>query len=141
MSFEHRKYHWLYFVLGICLAVIVATMLGGCDRGKTDKGRDCWGMAGMSWQGEQCEVIDYPPTEPTDPPGCWYPNNEEFCEPEPPIACCAALTPECEACNDGCTVDEWMVKTCGENAIGVEYGYWDDVNNEPVWLCESVIID
>ena len=20
-------------------------------------------------------------------------------------------------------------------------GYWDEVNNEPVWLCESVIID
>ena len=112
MSFEHRKYHWLYFVLGICLAVILAVMLGGCEQASTGSG-----------------VIK------EEPPVCWD------CPPEPPIACCAALMPECEACKDGCTVDEWMLKTCGENAIGVEYGYWDEVNNEPVWLCESVIID
>ena len=125
MSFEHRKYHWSYFVLGMCLAVILATMLSGCEQGKTDKGRDCWGMAGMTVEGEQCEPIDYPPP--------W--------DEEPPIACCAALMPECEACKDGCTVEEWLVKTCGINATDAEYAYWDDEKNEPVWLCQAVIIN
>ena len=50
---EHRKYHWLYFLLGFMIAVIVATLMG-CEQGKTDKGRDCWGMAGMTMEGEQC---------------------------------------------------------------------------------------
>ena len=66
--FEHRKYHWLYFLAGLLLAIIIGTLMG-CDKGKTEKGRDCWGMAGMTYQGEQCEVVEYPPTDPTDPPG------------------------------------------------------------------------
>ena len=121
--FEHRKYHWLYFLLGFMIAVIVATLMG-CDRGKTDKGRDCWGMAGMTYQGEQCEPIDYPP--PWD---------------EPPIACCMALTPSCMAMCEGIPEDVWIENTCGVNAVGAEYGYWDTEKNEPVWLCQAEIID
>ena len=121
--FEHRKYHWLYFLLGFLIAVIVATLMG-CDRGKTDKGRDCWGMAGMTYQGEQCEPIDYPP--PWD---------------EPPIACCMALTPSCMAMCEGIPEDVWIENTCGVDAVGAEYGYWDTEKNEPVWLCQAEIID
>ena len=120
---DHRKYHWLYFVLGICIAVILATLMG-CDKGKTDKGRDCGGMAGMTYQGEQCEPIDYPP--PWD---------------EPPEVCCMALTPSCEACQEGIPEDVWLENTCGIDATDAEYGYWDEIKNEPVWLCKMVIIN
>ena len=121
--FEHRKYHALYFILGVLIAIIIGTLMG-CDRGKTDKGRDCWGMAGMTYQGEQCEPIDYPP--PWD---------------EPPIACCMALTPSCMAMCEGIPEDVWIENTCGVNAVGAEYGYWDTEKNEPVWLCQAEIID
>jgi len=123
MSFEHRKYHWLYFLAGLLLAIIIGTLMG-CDRGKTDKGRDCWGMAGMTYQGEQCEPIDYPP--PWD---------------EPPEVCCMALTPECMAQCEGIPEDVWLEDTCGDLAIGAEYAGWDEIKNEPIWLCEAVIID
>ena len=135
--FEHRKYHWLYFLAGLLLAIIIGTLMGS-DRGKTDKGRDCWGMAGMTYQGERCEVIDYPPT---DPPGCWYLGNTEYCEPEPPVACCTALTPQCMAQCEGIPEDEWIENTCGIDATDAEYGFWDEEKNEPVWLCKMVIID
>ena len=121
--FEHRKYHALYFILGVLIAIIIGTLMG-CDRGKTDKGRDCWGMAGMTYQGEQCEPIDYPP--PWD---------------EPPIQCCMALTPSCMAMCEGIPEDEWLENTCGDLAVDAEYAYWDEIKNEPVWLCRAEIID
>ena len=34
---DHRKYHWLYFVLGICIAVVVATLMG-CEQAGTGSG-------------------------------------------------------------------------------------------------------
>ena len=37
MSFEHRKYHWLYFLAGLLLAIIIGTLMG-CDRGQTTVG-------------------------------------------------------------------------------------------------------
>ena len=119
MSFEHRKYHGLYFILGVLIAFVVVTMLNGCDRGKTDKGRDCWGMAGMTYQGEQCEPIDYPPP--------W----------DPPVQCCMALIPECMACGEGIPEDEWIENTCGINVIAVEYYGWNEELNEPIWLCQA----
>ena len=122
--FEHRKYHALYFILGVLIAIIIGTLMG-CDRGKTDKGRDCWGMAGMTYQGEQCEPIDYPPP--------W--------DPEPPIACCMALTPSCMAMCEGIPEDEWIENTCGDLAVGAEYAGWDEIQNEPIWLCQAEIID
>ena len=120
MSFEHRKYHWLYFLAGLLLAIIIGTLMG-CDRGKTDKGRDCWGMAGMTYQGEQCEPIDYPP--PWD---------------EPPEVCCMALTPSCMAMCEGIPEDVWIENTCGINVIAVEYYGWNEELNEPIWLCQAV---
>jgi len=123
MSFEHRKYHWLYFLAGLLLAIIIGTLMG-CDRGKTDKGRDCWGMAGMTYQGEQCEPINYPP--PWD---------------EPPTQCCMALTPSCMAMCEGIPEDVWLENTCGDLAVGAEYYGWDEIKNEPIWLCEAVIIN
>ena len=117
---DHRKYHGMYFILGFLIAVVAVMMLNGCDRGKTDKGRDCWGMAGMTYQGEQCEPIDYPP--PWD---------------EPPIACCMALTPSCMAQCEGIPEDEWLEDTCGVNAISAEYYGWNGELNEPIWLCQA----
>ena len=60
---------------------------------------------------------------------------------EPERQCCMALTPECYAQCEGIPVDEWVDNTCGTTAIGVEYGYWDVENNEPVWLCQAGIIN
>ena len=96
----HRQYHWLYFLLGVMIAVIVATLMG-CEKPQTTGG-----------------IYE-----------------------EPPIACCMALTPECMSQCEGIPVDEWMEKTCGPHAISVEYSHWDEINNEPVWMCEALIID
>ena len=118
---EHRKYHWLYFVLGICIAVILATLMG-CEQGRDDKGRPCSGMAGMTWEGEACEPEDV-----------WI--------DRPPVYCCMALTPSCMACQEGISVIEWKENTCGTDACNVEYAGWDEDLNEPIWLCEMVIIN
>ena len=98
---DHRKYHWLYFVLGICIAVILATLMG-CEQPNATSG-----------------VI----------------------KEAPPIQCCMALTPECYAQCEGILLDEWVDNTCGTLAIDVEYGYWDEINKEPVWLCKAEIIN
>jgi len=120
--FGHRKYHSLYFILGFLIAAILVTVLSGCDKGKTDKGRDCWGMAGMTWQGDECE--------PVDPP--MY---------DPPVMCCMALTSSCEACQEGIPEDVWLENTCGIDATDAEYYGWDEDKNEPIWLCQIVIIN
>ena len=95
---EHRKYHWLYFVLGIMIAIIIGTLMG-----------------------------------------CEQPQSTSGVEPE--RQCCMALTPECYAQCEGIPVDEWVDNTCGTLAIDVEYGYWDEIKNEPVWLCQAQIIN
>lgn len=99
-----RQYHWLYFLLGFMIAVIVATLMG-CEQPQTSGGVECY----------QC--------------------------PPPPPVCCAAMMPECMACKEGISEDEWIEDTCGPNAISVEYSHWDEINNEPVWMCEALIID
>ena len=99
--FEHRKYHWLYFVLGICIAVIVATLMG-CEQPQSTSG-----------------VV----------------------KEQPPVACCLALTPSCMACQEGIPEDVWIENTCGEDATDVEYYGWDEDKNEPIWLCQMVIIN
>ena len=121
---DHRKYHGLYFILGVLIAFVVVTMLNGCEQGKTDKGRDCIGFAGMSIDGEQCEIIDFPPID----------------EDWPPV-CCQALTPSCMACGEGIPEDEWIELTCGENATDAEYAGWNQATNEPLWLCQAEIIN
>jgi hypothetical protein len=110
--FEHRKYHWLYFVLGICIAVILASLMG-CEQPQSTSG-----------------VIKEEP-----------PNICVWDCPPPPQYCCMALTPECEACQDGCSVDIWLERTCGVDAIDAEYAGWDEEKNEPIWLCQAIIID
>ena len=68
--------------------------------------------------------------------GCEQPNTTGgIYEPEPPIACCAAMMPECMACKEGIPVGEWEEKTCG-NADVIR---WDDEENS--WMCGLVIID
>ena len=122
--FEHRKYHALYFILGVLIAFILVTALSGCEQGKTPKGRDCIGFAGMSLEGEQCEVIEYPPP--------WE---------DEPVYCCMAFIPSCMACGTGMTTDEWIKDTCGPNAIDAEYAGWDTDTDEPLWLCQAEIVD
>ena len=119
--FEHRKYHGLYFILGVLIAFILVTMLSGCERGKDSKGRACSSIAGMTWEGEACEV------------DIWI--------PEPPVQCCMALTPTCEACQEGIPEDVWLEQTCGIDAVDAEYYGWDEDKNEPIWLCQAVIIN
>ena len=99
--FEHRKYHWLWFLIGVMIAVVVATLMG-CEQPQSTSG-----------------VI----------------------KEEPPVYCCMALTPSCEACQEGIPEDVWLENTCGIDATDAEYGYWDEIKNEPVWLCKMVIIN
>ena len=100
---DHRKYHWLWFLLGVMIAVIVATLMG-CDRGQTTGG-----------------VLER--------------------EPDPPVMCCMALTPSCMAMCEGIPEDVWIENTCGDLAVGAEYAGWDEIKNEPIWLCQAEIID
>ena len=98
---DHRKYHWLYFLLGFLIAVVVATLMG-CEQADTSAG-----------------VI----------------------KEQPPVYCCMALTPSCEACQEGIPEDVWLEKTCGLDATDAEYYGWDEDKNEPIWLCQVVIIN
>ena len=98
---DHRKYHWLWFLLGVMIAVVVATLMG-CERAETSAG-----------------VI----------------------KEEPPVQCCMALTPSCEACQEGIPEDVWLENTCGLDAIDAEYAGWDEDKNEPIWLCKAEIIN
>ena len=119
--FEHRKYHALYFILGVLIAFILVTALSGCERGTDSKGRACSAIAGMTWEGEACEV------------DIWI--------PEPPRNCCMAFMPSCMACQEGISVPEWMENTCGPIACDVEYAGWDDDLMEPIWMCQAIIIN
>ena len=98
---DHRKYHWLWFLLGVMIAVVVATLMG-CERAETSAG-----------------VI----------------------KEEPPVQCCMALTPSCEACQEGIPEDVWLENTCGIDATDAEYYGWDEDKNEPIWLCQVIIIN
>mgnify|MGYP001220559248 CR=1 FL=1 len=111
---DHRKYHALYFILGVLIAFILVTTLSGCEQPQTTGG----------------VIMEEPPNI------CVW-----ECPPPPPQYCCMALTPECEACQDGCTVDVWLERTCGVDAISAEYAGWDEEKNEPIWLCQAIIID
>ena len=102
---DHRKYHWLYFLLGVFIAIIVATLMG-CEQPQSTSG----------------VVLERPPTDP-------------------PVYCCMALTPSCEACQEGIPEDVWLEKTCGIDATDAEYYGWDEDKNEPIWLCQMVIIN
>jgi hypothetical protein len=91
--FGHRKYHALYFILGIFIAIILASMLSGCERGTDSKGRPCTAVVGIGVTGDACEVIEeractgWNCDGPTDPPGCWYPESDFCYEPPPPVYC------------------------------------------------------
>ena len=98
---DHRKYHWLWFLLGVMIAVIVATLMG-CEQPQSTSG----------------VVIE-----------------------RPPVMCCMALTPSCEACQEGIPEDVWLENTCGIDATDAEYYGWDEETNEPIWLCQVIIIN
>lgn len=62
---------------------------------------------------------------------------------EEPVSrnCCMALIPSCMACAQGCDVETWLERTCGPNAIDAEYAGWNEETNEPIWLCQAIIIN
>ena len=39
---EHRKYHWLYFLLGLFGAWVIVVMLSGCEQATSDSGVGCY---------------------------------------------------------------------------------------------------
>ena len=50
-------------LIGILIVLALSITIAGCESGKTEKGRACWGVLGMdSITGEQCEPdsIDEP---------------------------------------------------------------------------------
>ena len=56
---EHRKYHWLYFLLGFLIAVIVATLMG-CEQPQSTSGVEPERQCCMALTPEcfaQCEGI------------------------------------------------------------------------------------
>ena len=56
---EHRKYHWLYFLLGFLIAVIVATLMG-CEQPQSTSGVEPERQGCMALTPEcfaQCEGI------------------------------------------------------------------------------------
>ena len=73
--------------------------------------------------------------------GCDQPNTTGGIYEEPPVMCCQALTPSCMAQCEGIPEDEWIENTCGIDATDAEYGYWDEIKNEPVWLCQAETIN
>jgi len=98
----------LYFTIGFAIAAVLVFMLG-CTPSSSDSGVY-----------KEPEIILLP-------------------EPEPePKMCCMALTPSCEACQEGLDVEDWLIKTCGKGATDAEYAGWDD---GPVWLCQMAFID
>lgn len=56
----------------------------------------------------------------------------------PPVQCCAAMTPSCEACKENVSVKSWLKNTCGEGATDAEYAGWDD---GPIWMCQMTIVN
>ena len=59
----------------------------------------------------------------------------------PPVQCCMAMTPSCMAMCEGIPEDVWIKNTCGIDATDAEYYGWDEDKNEPIWLCQMVIIN
>ena len=55
--------------------------------------------------------------------GC---QKEDPCNCEVPRACCRGLVPECAACEEGLTVEDWLKKTCPNGENDAYYGGWDD---------------
>ena len=67
--------------------------------------------------------------------GC---QKEDPCNCEVPRACCRGLVPECAACEEGLTVEDWLKKTCPNGENDAYYGGWDEANQKSIWVCESV---
>ena len=48
------------------------------------------------------------------------------CACEVPRACCRGLVPQCAACEEGLTLEEWFKKTCADGETDAHYGGWDE---------------
>ena len=47
------------------------------------------------------------------------------------------LVPQCKACEEGLSVEEWLVKTCPDGASDAHYGGWDEEAQKEIWICEG----
>jgi len=45
--------------------------------------------------------------------------------------------PQCAACAEGLTLEEWFAKICPEGADDAHYGGWDEKNEKPIWICDD----
>jgi len=45
--------------------------------------------------------------------------------------------PQCKACEEGLSVEEWLVKTCPDGANDAHYGGWDEETQKEIWICEG----
>ena len=59
------------------------------------------------------------------------------CVCEVPRVCCRGLVPQCAACEEGLTLEEWFKKTCPDGETDAHYGGWDEAAQKDVWLCED----
>ncbi len=59
------------------------------------------------------------------------------CACDIPRACCRGLVPQCAACAEGLTLEEWFAKICPEGADDAHYGGWDEKNEKPIWICDD----
>jgi len=59
------------------------------------------------------------------------------CACEVPRACCRGLVPQCAACEEGLTLEEWFKKTCPDGETDAHYGGWDEAAQKDVWICED----
>jgi len=66
--------------------------------------------------------------------GCAKP---ESCDCQIPRACCRGLVPQCKACEEGLSVEEWLAKTCPDGANDAHYGGWDEDTQKEIWICEG----
>jgi len=57
------------------------------------------------------------------------------CDCEVPRACCRGLVPQCAACEEGLSLDEWFKKTCPDGETDAHYGGWDEETQKAVWVC------
>jgi hypothetical protein len=60
-----------------------------------------------------------------------------LCACEIPRACCRGLVPQCKACEEGLSVEQWLARTCPDGANDAHYGGWDEETKKEIWICED----
>jgi hypothetical protein len=45
--------------------------------------------------------------------------------------------PQCKACEEGLSVEQWLARTCPDGANDAHYGGWDEETKKEIWICED----